>query len=271
MALEQARAFGQQALAYDQLRPGYPIEAIDDALKLLGLGPHISVADIGAGTGKASVEFARRGMSVCVVEPDSDMLSVALAKLEGTQGVTFHPCTFEAWRPERSTDLLCVAQAWHWLDPPTRVSRVASALAAKGGLLLLWNRQQWPRAAIDIRQRMDQTYLHTAPALSTRARRGPTSLPRDERAAFTELNRAGHWFTPVSNRQYVTRQEYTVDDYLALRFTESEHALLASDLRRRLWTRLRQVMLADASHRLIKINWITTASVYRRTELASSM
>ena len=50
--------FGEVVQDYDQVRPGYPDDLVDDVTALSGAGPAL---EVGAGTGKATVSFAARG------------------------------------------------------------------------------------------------------------------------------------------------------------------------------------------------------------------
>ncbi len=72
--------FTGRAEAYVIGRPGYPEVAIEYICSLV---PKDAVfADIGAGTGKFTVELAKRGCSVFAIEPNADMrrqLAITLA------------------------------------------------------------------------------------------------------------------------------------------------------------------------------------------------
>lgn len=72
--------FTGKAEAYAMGRPGYPKEAIEYICSLV---PQDAVfADIGAGTGKFTMELAERGYSVFAIEPNVDMrgqLAITLA------------------------------------------------------------------------------------------------------------------------------------------------------------------------------------------------
>ncbi|MDQ2760938.1 MAG: hypothetical protein M3Y17_11085 [Actinomycetota bacterium] len=67
-------SFGLTAELYDCLRAGYPDELYADRL---ALAPGGRILEAGAGTGKATVEPARRGASVLTIEPDPSMAVIA--------------------------------------------------------------------------------------------------------------------------------------------------------------------------------------------------
>ena len=57
-------AFGEVAELYDEVRPSYPAELVEDVIALAPLdGDAPRALEVGAGTGKATVLFAQRGLS----------------------------------------------------------------------------------------------------------------------------------------------------------------------------------------------------------------
>ena len=60
--------FDQAAETYQRTRPVCPPRLFDDLVRLAGLGPRARVAEIGCGTGQATVPLAERGMTVTAVE-----------------------------------------------------------------------------------------------------------------------------------------------------------------------------------------------------------
>ena len=62
--------FGQVAERYERVRPSYPQALVDEVVELAVGGPAL---EVGAGTGKATVMFARRGLTVHAVEPSAEM------------------------------------------------------------------------------------------------------------------------------------------------------------------------------------------------------
>ncbi len=125
-----ATAFEAVVDDYDAARPRYP-EALYDELPL----PRAAVLELGAGTGIASVELARRAASLVVSDLGPRMLAAGLAK-HRSPGLL---CRAEALPfMSGSFDLVCGAQMWHWtVDPaPEEAARV---LRPGGRLALWWN------------------------------------------------------------------------------------------------------------------------------------
>src|SRR5687767_7736659 len=131
------RVFGEVAALYDDIRPGYPDELLDTVTAYHG-GVPAPVADVGAGTGKATELLLRLGVPVIAVEPDHRMAEVLADKFPGVEVV---PAAFEDWTPPPGgVGLIGCATAWHWFDPQTRNQRVHAALRPRGTLAIFHNR-----------------------------------------------------------------------------------------------------------------------------------
>jgi protein-L-isoaspartate O-methyltransferase len=60
--------FDDTAEAYQRTRPVCPPQPFDDLVRLAGLARGDRVAEIGCGTGQATVPLAERGMAVTAIE-----------------------------------------------------------------------------------------------------------------------------------------------------------------------------------------------------------
>ncbi|SNY42206.1 class I SAM-dependent methyltransferase [Paractinoplanes atraurantiacus] len=130
---ERRTVFGEAAGEYDRVRPGYPRQLADDLLASSAPGP---VLEVGAGTGKATVLFARPGVDLTCVEPDARM---ARLLRRNVPGVTVVESSLEDWQPDKQYGLVFSAQAWHWVDPARRADLALGALAPGGVFAPFWN------------------------------------------------------------------------------------------------------------------------------------
>jgi SAM-dependent methyltransferase len=113
---------------YDAARPSYTHD-LYDALGILG-----DVLELGAGTGIASVELAKRG-NLVVSDLGPKMLAKGLTK-HGRPGVVARAEALPF--ADASFDTVCGAQMWHWTSEPAG-KEVARVLKPHGRLLLWWN------------------------------------------------------------------------------------------------------------------------------------
>jgi len=131
-------SFEAVAEEYDAARPSYPAAVFDALGDLMGL----RVLDVGAGTGIATRSLIARGASVIAVDPGREVLRRAAVRTRELPAVIADGAVL----PVRTgaVDLVCFAQAWHWLAESTRVAEVHRVLR-RGGRWAGW----WSHARAD--------------------------------------------------------------------------------------------------------------------------
>src|SRR5262249_27615202 len=75
--------FDANAELYDAARPSYPEERVDEVVLRSGIPPGGRILEIGAGTGKATLSFARRGYAILALEPGGNMAAVLRRSVAG--------------------------------------------------------------------------------------------------------------------------------------------------------------------------------------------
>ena len=235
---ERRLVFGQVAELYEQARPSYPNELVEDVLACAQLGPNDRILEVGAGTGKATRLFARGGAEVVAIEPSHEMSAVARAACAAFPSVKIIEAEFETWQPSAEPfKLLICAQAWHWIDPEVRYSRARAALASGGLLAAFWNWPDWEQ--VPLRPALDAAYRSEAPQLITSG--GPmNSLTggADLVSDWAPEIAATEGFDRPEVRLYRWRCHYTTRQYVKLLATHSDHALLERRARERLLDRV---------------------------------
>ncbi len=235
----RGRVFGEVAERYDRVRPGYPPELVDDVIAYAG--PGRPAVEIGAGTGKAALAFAERGLDLTAVEPDPAMAEVLARRLAGHPHATVEVCTFEEFAPGRTYGLLYSAQAWHWTDPETRWRRAAGLLVPGGALALFWNDDRI--ADPDIHAAVLAAHREHAPDI-------PLDDGPDEEPG-TAIDHMTYWpgtelsaqpeFDERTVREYEWRRTLAVEDYVAYLSTQSSYRMLDVEARGRLFDAVRAV------------------------------
>jgi len=162
---EQRMVFGELAELYDKARAGYAEPVVDEVLGFVGSDRlPIGALEVGAGTGKAIVAFAARGLEMVALEPSAPMAAVARRNCAPLPNVRIVVTTFEDWAVEANRYALVLsAQAWHWVSPGVRYRKAAEALVSGGTLALLWHRTRWQG---EERDELDELYTRLAPELN---------------------------------------------------------------------------------------------------------
>jgi SAM-dependent methyltransferase len=128
-----AVGFASAADLYERARPSYPQDAIDWLVEQTGLGPGRTVVDLGAGTGKLTRLLLPSGARVVAVEPIAEMR----AHIEAVEVLD---ATAESIPlPDRSVDVVTVAQAFHWFDHDRALPEIHRVLREDGFLVIVWN------------------------------------------------------------------------------------------------------------------------------------
>ena len=223
--IDEARrtSFDRKAELYDAVRPSYPAALVDDVIARCS--PQ-RMLEIGAGTGKATVVFARARRELVAIEPGPNLAAVLRRNVAGFSHVTIEETTFEAYAGH-GFDLVYAAQALHWIDPALRYAKPAELLRPGGALAAITNE----KAAMDpaLRRELDAAYARWFPDGPR-----PTELARIEQSWIDEFGESGR-FGPVYVGRFPWTASYTTRDYLALLDTYSDHAVLPEDQRRSLY------------------------------------
>ncbi|MFL6241073.1 MAG: class I SAM-dependent methyltransferase [Actinomycetes bacterium] len=129
--------FDPLADAYDAARPSYP-DDLYDAIERLAVPLHDAcVVEVGAGTGIATTGLRDRGARVLAVDIGPGMLRRLRQRLPEQPAVLARAEQL----PVRggAVDLVCAAQAWHWVHPERGPLEVKRVLRRGGALAVWWN------------------------------------------------------------------------------------------------------------------------------------
>jgi SAM-dependent methyltransferase len=218
----RARSFGAIAREYDRVRPSYPGALVDDVVALL---PGTTVVESGAGTGKATVLFAARGLRMSCVEPDPRMAAVLSENCRDLSNVSVTVSAVEEFEPTGLFDGLIAAQSWHFTDPARRWVKAASLLRAGGLIALFWNHTQSHLSPLI--PAIAEIYSQHGISASNEpgADHAPPAWPREEL-------KKQRTFADVEVRSYHSVQTYSTQqwcDYLA----STSHIIILEPSRRK--------------------------------------
>lgn len=249
---EQRLVFGEAAALYDRARAGYPDAVIDDVVAFVGRdGPATRALEIGAGTGKATVPFAARGFEIVALEPSPEMAAMAIRNCRTFPRVRVEPMSFEDYAIEPGAfDLVFSAQAWHWVRRDVRAAKGALALTPGGALALFWHRTDWHGE--ELRDELEALYRRRAPELFAQDPGFPglSAAGDDERPAY-EIAASELFGDPIL-RTHRWSAELTADGFVELCLTQSNHRLLADQLRAELLDEVHALVLRHDDHVVVR-------------------
>lgn len=133
---------------YDRARPTPPTALLDLLTQLVGKPHPPLVVDLGSGTGLSSAIWAERADLVVGIEPNADMRTRALRKIEsGSYAAHIQYREGTAHRtglPDQCADIVTAAQSFHWMEPTSTLAETARILRP-GGLFAVYD-YDWPPA-----------------------------------------------------------------------------------------------------------------------------
>jgi SAM-dependent methyltransferase len=262
---ERRLSFGEVAELYDRTRPSYPEALVDDVVAFARLRPGDRVLEVGAGTGRATVLVAARGISIAALEPSPQMAAIARRNCRRYPNVTIEEVEFEHWRPPERFRLLISAQAWHWITPELRYVAARAALADGGALAAFWNIVCWD--GCPVRDELRDAYRRQAPEL---ARDPGPMYPREQRpdpcAEWKHEIGSAHGFERPEVRSYSWSSEYATDAYVSMLRTHSDHIVLARDRREGLLAAVGEVL--DRNGGTLRVHYVTHLCLARASVVA---
>lgn len=192
--------FNAAATLYEEVRPGYPEELIQDIVDLSGLNNRSRILEVGCGTGKATRSFAERGYELVCLDIGADLIAVARERLKEFPNVSFVPEAFETWKPKTKFDLIISATAFHWVDPKVKYLKASETLASKGYLAVFSNQHVKKEEGFftDVQSLYDRYYLRQTAAHPTH-----TTDPPGVEVFHSLIRRVYPWTQTYSSEQCI--------------------------------------------------------------------
>lgn len=226
---------------YDRARPTYPAAVFDDLAGLAGLTAGSRVLEIGPGSGKATLELARRGYAVTGVELSPDLAEIARRNVPDAEIVV---ADFERWEPcEAGFDAIVAFTAFHWIAPELRYAKPARLLRPGGALAVVATRHVRNDDPFWLESQEDYD------AVTPHPNNGPPPLP-DE---IAPLEIDPELFPRVERRGHAVETVYSPDEYIALIGTYSENIALPAARREELFRRLHARVTAQGMLRKLVV------------------
>ncbi|MCJ7622491.1 MAG: class I SAM-dependent methyltransferase [Anaerolineaceae bacterium] len=223
--------FNEVAEIYDEARPGYPEQLFKDIISLSGIPDDGKILEVGCGTGKATLPFARRGYKMLCLELGKNLADVAVRNCRSYPQVSIENTTFEDWTLQPgSFDLFISAQAFHWIVPEIGYPKARASLKDSGAIALFWS--HYPRPQTSFFKALDNIYKERAPQLAIAGTQ--TNLEELVMIITDHIDSSGS-FEKTLVKRYPWSEEYTAEQYIKLLNTYSDHIRLPDDIRNSLF------------------------------------
>jgi ubiquinone/menaquinone biosynthesis C-methylase UbiE len=198
--------FNSCANEYDKFRPNYPETLFELLIKTFNLSKNSIIVDVGCGTAKSSLPFAKRGISVIGLDSSKEMLVLAeKMAIELNLPMTFLASNAENIQlPNNTFSFVNCAQAFHWFDSQKALTEFARILKPNGGLAIYWNN----------RDHKKEPYLTKVEDLISKY--NPKHKLAYQAQNWTEVLKQSKLFTNISHRSFSHSAKLSIDDFIGL-------------------------------------------------------
>jgi SAM-dependent methyltransferase len=257
---EQRLAFGRVAELYDRVRPSYPEAVVDAVMDFAALTAPARILEVGAGTGKATVLFAGRGLRLLALEPSRAMAEVARTNCANYPDVEIIESDFELWAADERFPAVISAAAWHWVAPEVRYLKAHRVLLPGGTLAAIWTFPDWE--SCELTSPLSDAYATAAPTLVPDFPMHPDSQPTSLAGDWMAETTAAGLFTDSSVKTFRWAREYSSVEYASLLQTHQDHILLKDGQRAELLAAITDAI--DAHTGIIALPLATRVCLARR-------
>ncbi|NET30554.1 MAG: class I SAM-dependent methyltransferase [Cyanothece sp. SIO1E1] len=245
--LEQRKNwYSPAAAAYNQVRPHYPPNLIQQVVEATQLSTAAKILEIGCGPATATVALAQFGFSMVCLEPNPDFYQLAQQNCQPYPQVKIQNISFEEWPLEvEQFDAVLAASSFHWIPATIGYAKAANALRENGHLILLWNKQLQP--SYEVYQSLSEIYQAHAPLLDRYEDKETQAKILQE---LGQIILDSGQFKDLVAGHVVSEVTYTVDEYLMLLQTYSPYLELDHKCQNALFAGLRDRIERDFGGKL---------------------
>ena len=93
--MDRRLLFDEHSREYNEVRPGYPKELIEDVIQISGIPESGSILEIGCGTGQATISFSAMDFSILCIDLGSELVRITREKFRDYFNVRVLCSSFE--------------------------------------------------------------------------------------------------------------------------------------------------------------------------------
>jgi len=234
--INRRKIFDTSAIYYDKYRPSYPNRLVEDIISLSSLSTKSNILEVGSGTGKATILFAKYNLNIDCIELGENLVEIARKKCEYLPKVKINVGKFEDFDFEpRCYDLLFSAQAYHWINPSQRMELASKALRKDGSLALFYNFSQKP---------VDKTMIELSEQIAIESDgilKGTWDYEKDIDRWRREIL-SSCYFSNIAIKSYPWKKKYSAEEYIGLFYTFSDFLVLSDNVKTKIANKMRQLL-----------------------------
>lgn len=203
------KSFKKVGKSYHAGRKDYPKKLIEDIIKISKISKDSLVLDVGCGTGKSTIPFAKMKSKIIGIDISENMLKIARIFSDKYKNLSYKKISFEKFAsPASSFDLILFGTAIHWLDPKIVYGKTGNLLKKTGYVALFWE----PIGSLCKKIRllgMENLFIKTCPNY-------PKDLPISPAKIKIEGIMKTRFFAKPLVKKYKLIKKYTQEEFLSL-------------------------------------------------------
>lgn len=148
--MELKETFSKIPELYDEVRLSYPAALYRTIRDYAELEPNDPLLEIGTGTGKATVQFAREGNPITAIDLSKELIAVAKKNLKFNKKIKYIARPFEkVILPKNHYALAFSGQTFHWIHYRAGFKKIHDALKPNGTVAFFWNMHNYPKSPFE--------------------------------------------------------------------------------------------------------------------------
>lgn len=236
--------FNSCASEYSKFRPDYPETLFEMLIENFNLSKNSTMVDIGCGTAKSSIPFAKHGINVIGIDTSLEMLEVAKTTAkELNLPMTFLESNAEEIKlPDNSVSFINCAQAFHWFNSQKALREFSRILKKNGGIAIYWNN----------RDNIKEPYLTKVENLISKY--NPKHKLAYQAHNWTEVIENSQLFTNITFHTFSHSSMLSIDDFIGLTQSFSYvRNILSQEIKTAFESELREILMPINSNTLIHL------------------
>ena len=203
------KSFKKVGESYHVGRKDYPKKLIEDIIKISDINKGSLILDVGCGTGKSTIPFARKGYKIIGIDISENMLEIAKKLSINYKNAQYRQISFDKFSlSQNHFDLILFGTAIHWLDPKKVYKKTCDLLKINGHLALFWE----PIGSLCKKIRllgMEKIFVRNCPNY-------PKNLPSDvTKTRINGIMKTKSFAKPLI-KKYKFIQKYSPEEFLSL-------------------------------------------------------
>ncbi|MAT97031.1 MAG: hypothetical protein CL608_07810 [Anaerolineaceae bacterium] len=235
-------AFNSFPELYDQGRPTFDDDFVQDLMQAAGLAKGDHVLEIGPATGQLTASLLGCGLNVVALEPGEHLAAYLKRQPWASDALQVVVNTFEDFVAEQPFSAIFAANSFHWIDPAISYRKAYELLHPKGALCLIWT--FLILADSQLQQRLNQqVFVGELQDFQRQPEQFSDLIHQLMAQGQEELVANSAFQKPLQTKVVTPQLKWRIDDYLAYHRSQANGALITDTVT----AQIKQVMNADAT------------------------